>query len=307
MPLNSPTDSTKNTPGKGTLYVVATPIGNMDDITLRAINVLDQVDLIAAEDTRHTGKLLKYHNIKSHQISYHEHNEKERTPLLIERIESGSSIALVSNAGTPTVSDPGYMLLQSAVEKGIRVIPIPGASAVVAALSISGMPTDSFIFIGFCAKKKAKRLKQLQELANEKRTLIFYEGPGRILAFMKELADVMGDRYGVLCREMTKLHEEFLRGPLSELIDSLSHRPAVKGECTLLVKGCEENKEVSKDVIRAELIEALGNKRGKISEASRIIAQKYGLSKNKVYDEALRLKKKSSKLKGNGNLYTAKK
>jgi 16S rRNA (cytidine1402-2'-O)-methyltransferase len=169
------------------------------------------------------------------------------------------------------------------------------------------MPTDSFIFIGFCAKKKAKRLKQLQELANEKRTLIFYEGPGRILAFMKELADVMGDRYGVLCREMTKLHEEFLRGPLSELIDSLSHRPAVKGECTLLVKGCEENKEVSKDVIRAELIEALGNKRGKISEASRIIAQKYGLSKNKVYDEALRLKKKSSKLKGNGNLYTAKK
>jgi 16S rRNA (cytidine1402-2'-O)-methyltransferase len=124
---------------------------------------------------------------------------------------------------------------------------------------------------------------------------------------MKELADVMGDRYGVLCREMTKLHEEFLRGRLSELIDSLSHRPAVKGECTLLVKGCEENKEVSKDVIRAELIEALGNKRGKISEASRIIAQKYGLSKNKVYDEALRLKKKSSKLKGNGNLYTAKK
>ena len=127
------------------------------------------------------------------------------------------------------------------------------------------------------------------------------------MAFMKELTDVMGDRYGVLCREMTKLHEEFLRGRLSELIDSLSHRPAVKGECTLLVKGCEENKEVSKDVIRAELIEALGNKRGKISEASRIIAQKYGLSKNKVYDEALRLKKKSSKLKGNGNLYTAKK
>ncbi len=300
MPLNSPMDSTKNTPSKGMLYVVATPIGNMDDITLRALNVLDQVDLIAAEDTRHTGKLLKYHNIKSHQVSYHEHNEKERTPLLIERIESGSSIALVSNAGTPTVSDPGYMLLQSAVEKGIRVIPIPGASAVVAALSISGLPTDSFVFIGFPAKKKAKRLKQLQELADEKRTLIFYESPGRILAFMEELADVMGDRYGVFCREMTKLHEEFVRGHLSELIDSLSHRQAVKGECTILVKGCEENKEVSQDVIRAELIEALGKKGGKISEVSRIIAQKYGLSKNKVYDEAL-------KLKGNGNLYTVKK
>ena len=292
MPLNLPMDSTKNTTGKGMLYVVATPIGNMDDITLRALNVLDQVDLIAAEDTRHTGKLLKYHNIKSHLISCHEHNEKERTPLLIERIESGSSIALVSNAGTPTVSDPGYMLLQRAVEKGIRVIPIPGASAGIAALSISGLPTDSFIFIGFCAKKKAKRLKQLQELADEKRTLIFYENPGRILAFLEELADVMGDRYGVLCREMTKLHEEFLRGRLSEIKDTLSLRPAVKGECTLLVKGCEENKTVSMDVIHAELIEALGKKGGKISEVSRIIAQKYGLSKNEVYESALKLKRK---------------
>ena len=292
MPLNSPTDSTKKTHSKGMLYVVATPIGNMDDITLRALTVLDQVDLIAAEDTRHTGKLLKYHNIKSHLISYHEHNEKERTPLLIERIASGLSIALVSNAGTPTVSDPGYILLQSAVEKGIKVIPIPGASAGIAALSISGLPTDSFVFIGFCAKKKAKRLKQLQELADEKRTLIFYENPGRILAFMEELADAMGDRDAVLCREMTKLHEEFLRGRLSELKDRLSHRPAVKGECTLLVKGCEENKEVSRDVIRAELIEALDKKGDKISEASRIIAKKYGLSKNEVYEEALKLKRK---------------
>ena len=290
MPLNSPMDSTKNTPRKGILFVVATPIGNMDDITLRALNVLNQVDFIAAEDTRRTGKLLKYHKIKSSLISYHEYNEKERTPLLIERIASGSSIALVSNAGTPTVSDPGYMLIQRAVEKGIKVIPIPGACAGIAALSISGLPTDSFIFIGFCAKKKAKRLKQLQELADEKRTLIFYENPGRILAFMEELDDVMGDRYGVLCREMTKLHEEFLRGRLSELKDTLSHRPAVKGECTLLVKGCEDNKEVSKDVIRAELIEALGKKGGKISEASRIIAKKYGLSKNEVYEEALKLK-----------------
>ena len=288
-------DSTRNIPTTGTLYVVATPIGNMEDITIRALNILGQVDLIAAEDTRHTGKLLKYHNIKSHLISYHEHNEKERTLLLIKRIKSGSSIALVSNAGTPTVSDPGYMLLQSAVENKIRVIPIPGASAVVAALSISGLPTDSFIFIGFPAKKKAKRLKQLQELDDEKRTLIFYESPGRILVFMEELTDVMGDRYSVLCREMTKLHEEFLRGRLSELIDSLSHRPAVKGECTLLVKGCEENKEVSQDVIRVVLIEALGKKGGKISEASRIIAKKYGLSKNRVYEVALKLKAESSK------------
>lgn len=294
MPLNSPMDSTNNQPGKGTLYVVATPIGNMEDITVRALNVLDQVDLIAAEDTRHTGKLLKYHKIKNRQISFHEHNEKDRTPLLIDRLESGSSIALVSNAGTPTISDPGYMLLQRAVLKGIKVIPIPGASAGIAALSISGFPTDSFVFIGFPAKKKAKRLKQLQELAHEKRTLIFYENPGRILAFMEELVRAMGDRYGVLCREMTKLHEEFLRGRLSEIINWLSHRPAVKGECTLLVKGSEENKEISKDVIRAELIEALSREGCKVSETSRIIAQKYGLSKNEVYEEALRLKAERS-------------
>lgn len=292
MHLNSHMDSSDNTANRGTLYVVATPIGNMDDITLRALNILGKVDLIAAEDTRHTGKLLKFHNIKNQQISYHEHNEKERTPFLIERIESGSSIALVSNAGTPTVSDPGYILLQRAVEKGIRVIPIPGASAGIAALSISGLPTDSYIFMGFPAKKKTKRFRQLQELAREKRTLIFYESPGRILAFLKELADVMGDRYIVLCREMTKLHEEFLRGRLSELIDSLSHRSVIKGECTLLVKGSEENKEVSKEVIRTELIEALGKNDGKISETSRIIAQKYGLSKSKVYKEALKLKHK---------------
>ena len=287
-------DSSKNTPGQGTLYVVATPIGNMEDITLRALNILDQVDLIAAEDTRHTGKLLKYHHIKNRLVSYHEHNEKEKTPLLIERIETGSSIALVSNAGTPTVSDPGYILLQTAVKQGIRVIPIPGASAGVAALSVSGLPTDSFIFIGFCAKKKAKRLKQLRELAGEKKTLIFYENPGRILTFIEEIINVMGDRYGVLCREMTKLHEEFLRGRLSELIDSLSHRPSVKGEFTLLVKGCEEKTDVSKDAIRAELAEALGKKGCKISEASRIIAQKYGFSKNDVYEEALKLKRKKS-------------
>lgn len=294
MPLNSPMDNTNNKPGKGKLYVVATPIGNMEDITIRALKVLDQVDLIAAEDTRHTGKLLKYHNIKNRQISFHEHNEKDRTPLLIDRLESGSSIALVSNAGTPTISDPGYMLLQRAVLKGIKVIPIPGASAGVTALSISGLPTDSFVFIGFPAKKKAKRLRQLQELAHEKRTLIFYENPGRVLAFIEELVQAMGDRYSVLCREMTKLHEEFLRGRLSEIIEWLSHRSAVKGECTLLVKGSEDNKEISKDVIRAELIEALSKKGRKISEASRIIAQKYGLSKNEVYEEALRLKAERS-------------
>jgi 16S rRNA (cytidine1402-2'-O)-methyltransferase len=297
MPLNSPTDNPKNTPGAGTLYVVATPIGNIDDITVRALDVFGRVDLIAAEDTRHTGKLLKHHRIKCRLISYHEHNEKERTPRLVERLKSGSSIALVSNAGTPTVSDPGYVLLQKTLENSIKVVPIPGASALVAALSISGLPTDSFIFIGFCGKKKTRRLKQLQELAHETRTLIFYESPGRILAFMNEIREVMGDRYVVLCREMTKLHEEFLRGRLSEVIETLSGRPAVKGECTLLVKGCEENLNISQDIVRAELIELLDKKEKKLSQVSKILAQKYGLSKNKVYEEALKLNAERSKEK----------
>jgi 16S rRNA (cytidine1402-2'-O)-methyltransferase len=298
MPLNSPTDNPKNAPGAGTLYVVATPIGNMDDITVRALNVFGRVDLVAAEDTRHTGKLLKHHQIRCRLISYHEHNEKERTPLLVERIKSGSSIALVSNAGTPTVSDPGYMLLRKALENNIKVVPIPGPSALLAALSISGLPTDSFIFIGFCAKKKTRRLKQLQEFAHETRTLIFYESPGRILAFMNDIKEIMGDRYGVLCREMTKLHEEFLRGRLSEVIETLSNRPAVKGECTLLVKGREENMSVSRDIVRDELIEVLGKKEIKLSQVSRIIAQKYGLSKNEVYEAALKLKAERSEGKG---------
>ncbi len=299
MPLNLPTDNPKNTPSAGTLYVVATPIGNMDDITVRALDVFGRVDLVAAEDTRHTGKLLKHHQIKCRLMSYHEHNEKERTPLLVERLKSGSSIALVSNAGTPTVSDPGYMLLQKALENNIKVVPIPGPSALLAALSISGLPTDSFIFIGFCAKKKSRRLKQLQKFASETRTLIFYENPGRILAFMNEIKDVMGDRYGILCREMTKLHEEFLRGRLSEVIKMLSDRPAVKGECTLLVKGSEENISVSQDIVRAELIKVLEKKEKKLSQVSKIIAQKYGLSKNEVYDEALKLKAER-KLKAQG-------
>jgi len=260
----------------GDLYVVTTPIGNMEDITIRALKTLGQVDLVAAEDTRHTGRLLARHDIKNNLISYHEHNEKARTPMLI--------------------SDPGYRLVKAAIANHIRVIPIPGVSALITAISAAGLPTDSFIFAGFPAKKKAKRLKQLQDLADEKRTLIFYENPGRILAFMEDLADVMGDRYCVLCREMTKLHEEFLRGILSEIMDMLRERPAVKGECTLLVKGCEEDNEVSLDVVRAELIKGFAENGSKLSEVTRTVAQKYGLPKNKVYEEALKLK--TERLKG---------
>jgi 16S rRNA (cytidine1402-2'-O)-methyltransferase len=276
----------------GDLYVVTTPIGNMEDITLRALKTLGQVDLVAAEDTRHTGRLLAYHDIKNNLISYHEHNEEARTPVLIHRLKTGSSVALVTNAGTPAVSDPGYRLVKAAIANDIRVIPIPGVSAVITAISAAGLPTDSFIFSGFPARKKSKRIEQLKALAKENRTLIFYESPGRILTLMEEIINVMGDRYCVLCREMTKLHEEFLRGILSEIMDILRERPAVKGECTLLVKGREENNEVSPDVVRAELIKGLAENGSKLSEVSKTVAQKYGLPKNKVYEAALKLKRK---------------
>ena len=286
MPSNSHIDET------GALYVVATPIGNRDDITIRALNILGQVDLVAAEDTRHTGRLLAHHNIKCRMISFHEHNERERTPDLINRLKAGSSVALVSNAGTPSVSDPGYRLVKEAIDSDIRVIPIPGVSAAITALCVAGMPTDSFVFVGFPAKKKARRLNQLNDLAGEHRTIVFYESPRRISTFLEEIIDIMGDRYGVLAREMTKLHEEFIRGSLSEILSSLNARPAIKGECTLLVTGCEENKEVSLKTVRTEIIKALEKKENRLSEIAKAVAEKHGLSKNKVYDEALKLKHK---------------
>lgn len=285
MPSNLHIDET------GSLYVVATPIGNRDDITIRALNILGQVDLVAAEDTRHTGRLLAHHNIKCRMISFHEHNERKRTPDLINRLKAGSSVALVSNAGTPSVSDPGYRLVKEAIDSDIRVIPIPGVSAAITALCVAGMPTDSFVFLGFPAKKKARRLNQLNDLAGEHRTIVFYESPRRISTFLEEIIDIMGDRYGVLAREMTKLHEEFIRGSLSEILSSLNARPAIKGECTLLVTGCEENKEVSLKTVRTEIIKALEKKENRLSEIAKAVAEKHGLSKNKVYDEALKLKR----------------
>ena len=290
MPLNSPTHNSKHSNKNGCLYVVGTPIGNKDDITLRALNVLGEVDIVAAEDTRHTGRLLSRHNIKRHLISYHEHNQNERTTLLINKLKQGLSVALVSDAGTPSVSDPGYRLVKEAVASCIRIVPVPGVSAAITALSASGLPTDSFVFVGFVSKKKSKRIKQLTELAGEARTLIFYESPKRILTLLDEIIHAMGDRYSVLSREMTKLYEEFIRGNLSEIISDIKQRSVIKGECTLLVTGCKINEGVSVKTLRNEIERRLKITGGGVSEISKEIAKQYGLSKNKVYDEILKLK-----------------
>ena len=231
MPLNSPTRNNL----AGHLYVVATPIGHLADITLRAIDTLSHADLIAAEDTRHTRRLLSAHGIETRLISYHEHNERQRTPELIQRLEQGECIALVSDAGTPSVSDPGFRLVQAAIEHGIAVIPIPGVSAVMAAVSVSGLPTDAFIFLGFPTRKKNKRMQELRNVSHLPQTLIFYQSPRRINGFLDELLEALGDRQAVLAREMTKIHEEFIRGPLSHIQAQLMEKEALKGECTLLV------------------------------------------------------------------------
>jgi 16S rRNA (cytidine1402-2'-O)-methyltransferase len=290
MPSNSLTNNGSAPAEPGCLYVVATPIGNREDITLRALNILGAVDLIAAEDTRKTGRFLARYNIRQPLISYHEHNEHERTPELIAKLKQNTSMALVCNAGTPGISDPGYRLVQAAIAAGLKVVPVPGVSAATAALSVAGLPTDSFVFIGFAPRKKARRLQQLSELAAEPRTLIFYESPRRITTLLQELADTLGDRRAVLTREMTKMHEEFIRGRLSEIHQSLLDRPAIKGECTLLVTGANHSVSIDRSAIQAEIRNALESKSRHLSETVRKIAAKYGLSKNSVYQEALAIR-----------------
>jgi 16S rRNA (cytidine1402-2'-O)-methyltransferase len=271
----------------GTLYVVATPIGHRDDLTLRALKILGQVDLIAAEDTRKTRRFLELHGINGSFISYHEHNEKERTPQILKKLQNGTSIALVSNAGTPTVSDPGYRLIKSAADHGVAIVPVPGVSAAATALSVAGLPTDAFTFAGFLPKKKGKRLKLLEQLALEPRTLIFYESPKRILMLINEIIDAMGDRFGVLAREMTKIHEEFIRAQLTEIRAILERRSAIKGECTLLVSGWDDNPSVEWESVKNEIKEELQSSTEPVSRLVKRISRKYGLPKNKVYQETL--------------------
>ena len=282
----------------GTLYVVATPIGHRDDITLRALKILDQVDLIAAEDTRKTRRFLELHGISGSFISYHEHNENERAPQILTKLQNGASIALVSNAGTPTMSDPGYRLIKSAAGNDVTIVPVPGVSAAATALSVAGLPTDTFTFAGFLPKKKGKRLKQLDELAQEPRTLIFYESPKRILTLINEILDTMGDRYGVMAREMTKLHEEFIRGRLSEILKILDTRSGIKGECTLLVTGWDESQTADGTTVKNDIQDQLKSSKESVSRLVKKISQKYGISKNKVYQEALEIRRQMTEGRG---------
>src|SRR5437588_4080736 len=216
------------------LYLVATPIGNLEDITLRALRNLKEVDLIACEDTRHTQKLLNHYDIAKTLISYHEHNEMTRSPELLIKLEQGAKIALVSDAGMPLVSDPGYRLVTLCVRHKVPVIPVPGPSALLAALAASGLPNEEFLFVGFLPARSSERRRALEHLRIENRTIVLYEAPHRIDSSIADALEILGDRPACLAREVTKLHEEFLRGKLSDLSASLKERPA-RGEITLLI------------------------------------------------------------------------
>ncbi len=274
----------------GLLYIVATPIGNLEDITLRALRILKEVDLIAAEDTRHTKKLLTHYGIQKPLTSYHEHNEKTKSSQLIHRLKEGCRVALVSDAGTPLLSDPGFRLVQGAIRAEAQVIPVPGPSALTAVLSASGLPTDHFAFDGFLPAKKAARRKTLTGLREEERTLVFYEAPHRVQESLRDILEILGDREIVLGREVTKLHEEFLRGSVSQLISATEPREW-RGEITVVVGGAGRARDRVRDRDRENEISAeiqrLRAEGMRVKEIAEIVGERFSMSKREVYRLAL--------------------
>ena len=270
----------------GMLYLVATPIGNLEDITYRAVRVLGEADLIACEDTRQTRKLLDHYNIHKPTISYHDHNEAARTEELAARLRTGTVIALVSDAGMPLVSDPGYRLVRAAIENGIPVLPVPGPSASLTALAASGLPTDAFFFGGFLPPKTGQRARLLESLAGEHATLIFYEAPHRILESLDAVETILGPRPVVVARELTKIHEEFLRGTAAEIRATLEARDAIKGEITLLIG--KATAPVPDDTPIEEAVDTLVRAGTPRMDAIKQVARRRGMSKRDVYEELVR-------------------
>jgi len=272
----------------GCLYLVATPIGNLEDITLRALRILKEVDQIACEDTRHTQKLLNHYSIHKSLVSYHEHNEMTRAPELVVAMEAGAKIALVSDAGVPLVSDPGYRLVTLCVRHRVPVVPIPGPSALLAALSASGLPNEEFLFAGFLPARGGERRRALERLRIEDRTVILYEAPHRIEETLADARDILGDRPACLAREVTKLHEEFRRGSLSEISASLAERPA-RGEITLLIGAFSADERSAQRDTSQSLAERVDEliRQAKLDrkEALKLAAKERGITKRAAYHE----------------------
>ena len=279
---------------KGCLYVVATPIGNLEDITLRALRVLKEADLIVCEDTRQTLKLLSHFDIAKRLASYHEHNEITRAPEIVIQLEEGAKVALVSDAGTPTISDPGYRLIHLCLRHGIRVVPVPGASAFLAALSASGMPIEEFVFAGFLPARPTARRKALRLLETEPRTIILYEAPHRLLDTLEDALEILGNRPAVVAREVTKLYEEFLRGHLEDLVASVQKKPP-RGEITLLISPADgqplhvaTDSGMAATVPLARRVEQIMSDRGADHKtALKQAARERGLTRREAYKQLL--------------------
>jgi len=270
----------------GTLYLVSTPIGNLEDITHRAVRLLGEVDVIACEDTRHTKKLLSHYSIGTRTISYHEHNERERAAELLGRLKQGLDVAIVSDAGTPGISDPGFRLARLAIENDVRVVPVPGASALITALVASGMPTDEFFFGGFLPARAGARRTRLSELRSIPATLIFYEGPHRIAATLKDAQEILGEREAVVARELTKMHEEIVRGRLSELAARFSSTENARGEMVLIIDRAviqNEGETEKAGGSLAELVAKLENEGLDHRAALKKAARELGISRAEAY------------------------
>lgn len=270
---------------KGTLYIVSTPIGNLEDITLRALRVLKQVDVIAAEDTRRSLKLLTRYGIAKPMVSYWKEKERARAEEIVRRLLSGQSVALISDAGTPGISDPGAFLIKMAIEEKIHLVSIPGPSACIAALSLSGLPTDQFAFIGFLPPKQSQRKRILTELSLETKTMIFYEAPHRILETLVDMEAIFPGRRAALVKELTKMHEDVLRGNISEILANME-KTKIAGEYILILEGKTEKDRVSTEDALIEVHSLLKKGLGR-KEAVKKIADHYGLSKKELYDRSL--------------------
>ncbi len=279
----------------GILYICGTPIGNLEDVTLRALNTLKKVDLIAAEDTRYTKKLLNYYQIDTPVTSYYEYNKFKKAPYLIEKIKSGQKIALVSDAGMPGISDPGYVLINIALKNNIKVIPIPGVSALTTALIVSGLPTDKFVFEGFLPRKNTERKKYFKNIENEERTIIFYEAPHRLKRTLKDMLNVWGDRKISIARELTKNYEEIIRGKLSQVLNEIDLRD-IKGEITLVVQGGIKREEeniinfLKRECILEEYLKRLKSQGYSNKEIIKITQETLNISKNIIYKKLLEMK-----------------
>ncbi len=274
---------------RGILYICPTPIGNLEDITLRTIRILGEVDLIAAEDTRHTIKLLNHYDIKKPLTSYHEHNIKEKGSMLIEKLSLGQNIALVSDAGMPGISDPGEELIRQAIDEGIEVIGLPGATASITALVISGLSTDKFIFEGFLSSKKGDRKKELEKIKEYRKTTIIYEAPHRLINLLEDMRDILGNRKISISRELTKKYEETFRGTVAEALEKFKTL-GVKGEFVLIVEGNHEEDEIEEIDIH-QLLNQYINEGFTKKEAVKRVSEETGIAKNLVYKESLKLVK----------------